>query len=296
MARRNHMLLLIIAAFTFIYVAGCTPDCNGEETKTTPKAEEVIKNIIGQKFKRIKPGKFLMGSTEKQIDEMINLTKKKQTVTKEQEDVLRWVMGTETPQHEVKISKTFYMQTTEVTQAQWKAVMGNNPSYFKGENLPVENVSWIDVQEFISKLNVKEETEKYRLPTEAEWEYACRAGSNGKWFFGDNESMLEDYVWFGFNSSDSTRAVGKKKPNSWGLYDMHGNVWEWCQDWYKIDYYKASPGKNPQGPSSGKKRVARGGSAFNHKYHCRSAFRSGFEPDKQYPGTIGFRLCFTSEN
>jgi formylglycine-generating enzyme required for sulfatase activity len=166
----------------------------------------------------------------------------------------------EKPLHSVTISKGFYMGKFEVTQKEWVAIMGSNPSYFEGDNRPVERVSWNDVQEFIKKLNAKEGGDKYRLPTEAEWEYACRAGSNGKWHFGDNENQLGDYAWYTANSGNETKPVGQKKPNAFGLHDMHGNVWEWCQDWYGKDYYGNSPKTDPTGPSSGSYRVYRGGS------------------------------------
>ena len=140
-----------------------------------------------------------------------------------------------------------------VTQKQWKKVMGNNPSNFKGEDRPVESVSWEDVQEFVKKLNEKEGTDKYRLPSEAEWEYACRAGTQTRYSFGDDESKLNEYAWYDKNSGSETHPVGQKKPNSWDLYDMHGNVWEWVQDrWH--DKYKGAPsmvvpGKMEMAPS-----------------------------------------------
>ena len=133
-------------------------------------------------------------------------------------------------QHKVTLTKGVYIGVTEITQSQWKAIMGNNPSYFKGDNLPVEQVSWNDCQEFIRKLNLQEGGNKYRLPTEAEWEYTCRAGTTTRFCFGDSESRLGDYAWYSSNSSSKTHPVSRKKPNVWGLYDMHGNVWEWCED------------------------------------------------------------------
>jgi formylglycine-generating enzyme required for sulfatase activity len=142
----------------------------------------------------------------------------------------RW--DNEGPVHQVNISKAFYMSKYEVTQKQWRDVMGSSPSYFKGDDLPVESVSWNDVQDFIKKLNEKEGGNKYRLPSEAEWEYAARAGTATRYSFGDDESKLGDYAWYMVNSGDKTHDVGQKKPNPWGLYDMHGNVWEWVQDIY----------------------------------------------------------------
>jgi formylglycine-generating enzyme required for sulfatase activity len=182
--------------------------------------------------------------------------------------------------HKVKITKSFYMQTTEVTQAQWKAMMGmgNNPSGFSGDNLPVECVSWDDAQEFIKKLNAKENLAgwTYRLPTEAEWEYACRDGSTTRFCFGDNEGGLDNYCWYDNNSNKQTHPVGTKKPNAWGLYDMHGNVWEWCADWYGD--YASSPVSDPKGSASGACRVLRGGGWCFSALGCRSASRYGSSP------------------
>ena len=176
----------------------------------------------------------------------------------------------------VKIpGRDYYMGATEVTQSQWQAVMGGNPSNFKGGNRPVERVSWNDAQEFIRKLNAKEETNKYRLPTEAEWEHAARAGSSGDWCFGNDESLLEEYAWYDKNSGSQTHPVGQKQPNAWGLYDMHGNVWEWCQDLI-----------------AGRCRVLRGGSWCGGARHSRSAVRSGSDPDGP-SNDVGFRLTRT---
>jgi formylglycine-generating enzyme required for sulfatase activity len=206
----------------------------------------------------------------------------------------------EKPIHSVTVSD-FAMGKTEVTQALWEAVMGNNPSRFKGNNLPVENVSWIDCQEFVGKLN-QLTGKKYRLPTEAEWEYAAGGGATNrtKWAGTNNESNLGEYAWYRANSGEKTHPVGTKKPNSLGLYDMSGNVWEWCSDWYGSDYYKSSPQNNPQGPSSGSYRVLRGGcwldspvysngSWQGSAYSCRLAHR-GFNHLNITSFNQGFRL------
>ena len=167
--------------------------------------------------------------------------------------------------------------------------MGKNPSHFKesGPDAPVEMVSWDDAQEFCRKLSElaeeKEAGRRYRLPTEAEWEYACRAGSAEKYCYGDDESRLGDYAWYRKNSDGKTHQVGQKKPNAWGLYDMHGNVWEWCADWYDREYYANSPTDDPTGPSEGSFRVFRGGGPLWGAGVCRSACR----PDSR--AAPGFR-------
>ena len=192
----------------------------------------------------------------------------------------------EGPQHTVTISNGFYLQTTEVTQAQWQAVMRNNPSYSKGDDLPVENVSWNDAQRFIKKLNEKEGTDAYRLPTEAEWEYACRAGTSSVYHWG--EDMDDSYCWYASNASDKTHPVGQKLPNRCGLYDMSGNVWEWCQDWW--GGYSPKPISDPQGPSSGTRRVLRGGGWNGFPQNCRSANRLTGLPNTTGPD-FGFRVA-----
>ncbi|MBI2930134.1 MAG: formylglycine-generating enzyme family protein, partial [Planctomycetes bacterium] len=178
-------------------------------------------------------------------------------------------------------TKDYWMQTTETTQGQWEAVMGKNPSNFKGADLPVENVSWDDCQEFLKKLNEKVKDQlkgkSTRLPTEAEWEYACRAGSKGEWGFGDDEKELGEYAWYAKNSDDKTHAVGQKKANAWGLYDMHGNVWEWCEDWYG-EKYPSEAVTDPTGPAKGNARCLRGGCWYFFAGDARSAFRHRIEP------------------
>ena len=188
------------------------------------------------------------------------------------------------PHHKVTLTKGFWMMETEVTQKQWKAIMGNNPSSFIGDDLPVEKVSWTDCQKFCkkcTKLGLP-----VQLPTEAQWEYACRAGTTGA-YVGD----LDEMAWYYDNSGRKTHSVGTKKPNEWGLYDMHGNVWEWCQDW-KADYPSGSV-TDPTGPSNGSYglfRVNRGGSWSFKAGGCRSACRRYDEPDNRYYG-LGFRVA-----
>ena len=195
----------------------------------------------------------------------------------------------EKPQHRVEITEPFYLGASEVTQEQYQRVMGKDPSRFEGDpQRPVETVSWEDAVEFCWRLSEREGN-TYRLPTEAEWEYAARAGSTTNWCFGDSESQLGDYAWYGENSGRTTHPVARKKPNAWGLYDMHGNVWEWCRDWFDSDYYGNSPGNDPMGPSSGTDRVLRGGSWDSSARRCRSALRNYASPASVYLH-LGFRV------
>ena len=203
------------------------------------------------------------------------------------------------PQHEVTISKGFYLGKYEITQEQWEAVMGTTP--WVGQELseyvqvnpdhPAVYLSWWDVLPFIGKLNMAAKDSLYRLPTEAEWEYACRAGTTTWWSFGDDESQLGEYAWYSGNASNVgenyAHKVGTKKPNPWGLYDVHGNVYELCQDWLWL--YPSSAQVDPQGPSSGSYRVSRGGSFDNSAVTTRSAFRGAHDPsNRNYQ--VGFRL------
>jgi formylglycine-generating enzyme required for sulfatase activity len=217
---------------------------------------------------RIPPGSFMMGSTNGNADEK--------------------------PVHQVTINYSFYMGKYEVTQAQWQAVMGDNQSRFYacGGNCPVETVQWDDVQKFIQRLNGMNDGHTYRLPTEAEWEYACRAGTTG-----DYAGNLSEMAWYSEDPlKGKTHAVGGKQPNSWGLADMHGNVWEWCQDWYHETYYGA-PTDGSAWLSGGqqKDRVLRGGSYFNLAADLRSASRSRNEPHNRLE-TIGFQVVAVARN
>ncbi|WP_240664223.1 formylglycine-generating enzyme family protein [Methanosarcina sp. MSH10X1] len=202
----------------------------------------------------------------------------------------------ESPVHKVKIGKPFYLGRYPVTQEQWQKVMGDNPSYFKGEKQPVENISWNEVQIFFRKLNALEETcgnnPIFRLPAEAEWEYAARAGTATAYFFGDDESKLTEYAWFLKNSGLETHPVGLKKPNPWGLYDIYGNAGEWVQDEYHISY-KGAPvnGKaweNSFPSISTPVRIRRGGGWNGNAGCCRSAERL-FAPQDKSLNSLGFR-------
>lgn len=231
--------------------------------------DETISNSLGMEFVYIQPGMFTMGSPP-------NETGRDKDET----------------QHQVTLTEGFYLQTTEVTQGQWQAVIGSNPSYFKncGNDCPVERVSWDDAQEFIRKLNQREGGVRYRLPTEAEWEYAARAGSATAFANGNiaelicgYDSKLDAMGWYCGNSDEKTHPVAQKQANAWGLYDMLGNVWEWCQDW-KGDYPSGSV-TDPTGPSDGFCRVYRGGTWGSGAVFCRSAERDCFTP-----GFRGFSL------
>jgi len=200
-------------------------------------------------------------------------------------------------QHKVTLTNDFYIGKYEVTQAQWQAVMGNNPSYFKGANLPVEQVSWDDCQEFIKKINelTNLRINGFRLPTEAEWEYACRAGTLTPFHYGNSLSSSQANFDgnYPYNTSEGIYRkkplpVGSFSPNAWGLYDMHGNVWEWCQDWY--GEYPSGSVTNPTGANSGSHRVLRGGGWNSGARICRSAFRLNLSPDNRDNG-LGLRLC-----
>jgi formylglycine-generating enzyme required for sulfatase activity len=215
---------------------------------------------ISMEFVRIAPGEFMMGCSPGD----------------------RECGGDEKPAHRVRITKAFDLGKYEVTQQQWEAVMGANPSRFKGEQRPVEQVSWNDLQEFLRRLNARGDGNRYRLPTEAEWEYAARAGTTGPY-----AGNLDQMGWYDRNSGSQTHIVGQKQPNAWGLHDMHGNVWEWAQDWYD-GYYGGSRTEDPQGPASGETRVRRGGSWDNVAGLARVSNRNwhvpGFRSDD-----IGFR-------
>jgi formylglycine-generating enzyme required for sulfatase activity len=192
----------------------------------------------------------------------------------------------EKPAHEVTLTKPYYLGRYEVTQEQYQQVMGNNPSHFKGRDLPAEQVSWNDAQEFCKKASEGTGL-AVRLPTDAEWEHACRAGTRRTYYTGDTEADLDRAAWYGKNSGNTTHPVGQKTPNAWGVHDMHGNVWEWCQDCYEP--YKAEAAVDPQGPAQGAGRVLRGGSWLSFPRRCRTAFRFRYLPDYRLD-LIGFRV------
>ena len=217
----------------------------------------------GMEFVLIKPVPFQMGSTNGRDNEK--------------------------PVHNVILTNSFYLGIHPVTQGQYCAITGTNPSHFSTvEAYPVERVSWHDAQSFIERLNEKEH--RYRLPSEAEWECACRAGTTTVYSFGDDARKLNDSAWTSENSGRKTHPVGRKQANPWGLYDMYGNVWEWVQDWYGA--YPDSTLTDPTGPETGSNRVIRGGSWGNTARYSRSAYRRGFRPDSRY-SDVGFRVVRT---
>jgi formylglycine-generating enzyme required for sulfatase activity len=244
-------------------------------------------NSVGMKFVWIPAGSFLMGSTKEEIE-------------RQPFDIL--AIRQDETRHKVTLTKGFYMGVYTVTQEQWQAVMGNNPGYFKGEkNLPVERVSWDDCQEFVKKLREKDKR-PYRLPTEAEWEYACRAGTTTPFSCGEtistDQANYDGHFSYGKGKkgvkSGKTTPVGSFPANPWGLYDMHGNVWQWCQDW--LGDYPHKEVVDPQGPATGETRVMRGGAYSLKPEDCRSAKRGGgVLPNRGDAINIGFRLCCSLE-
>ena len=235
-----------------------------------PFADIELAPGVSMRFRWIPPGTFTMGSPEDEPGRM----------HREQA-------------HPVTLSCGFWLADTPCTQEQWSAVMGGSPSYFKGADLPVESVSWGGCREFVAKLNARHEGLSPRLPTEAEWEYACRAGTTSAFNDGSactrpagKDSALDALGWYGENSEDRTHPVRQKEANRWGLYDMHGNVFEWCADWFEEELGRDAV-VNPRGPESGRSRVIRGG-CFAYFGGCRSAYRNCVIPESRLP-ILGFR-------
>ena len=236
------------------------------EVSADSSPQEEITNSIGMKLQLIPAGEFMMGATpgDDQVDD------------------------DERPQHRVEITKPFYIGVYEVTQSQWERVMGttvrqqrdkDNRSWYlygEGSSYPIYYVSWDEAIGFCEELS-RMTGEKYRLPTEADWEYACRAGTETKYYWGNNDEEAENYAWYGDTAATGTHEVGCKQPNAWGLYDMSGNVWEWCNDWYGI--YPEEEQKDPKGPQSGVTRLLRGGGWTDTPEALRNSFRGGRIPD-----------------
>ena len=226
-----------------------------------------VKNGITIDMVKVEAGTFMMGATSEMQDPFDD----------------------QKPVHQVTLTNDYYMGKYEVTQALWQAVMGSNPSFFKGDDLPVEQVSWNDCQEFVSKLT-RMTGRKFRLPTEAEWEYAARGGKKSRGYQYSGSSNISDVAWYDGNSGNKTHPVGMKQANELGIYDMTGNVDEWCQDWYGS--YVSSPQTNPIGANSGSKRVSRGGCWYYTAWICRSSFRDRNTPDCRISG-LGLRLVLS---
>jgi formylglycine-generating enzyme required for sulfatase activity len=233
-------------------VAGAPPE---------PLAGDTVTSSLGMKFAWIPPGTFLMGGDR---------------------------YDDEKPVHRVRISRGFYLGAYPVTQKQWREVMGDNPSRFTGPDRPVEGVSWDDCQAFCKRLNGRD-GKSYRLPTEAEWEYACRAGTTTEYYSGDGEAALKKVGWYAGNSNWETHPVGRLEKNAWGLYDMHGNVWQWCQDWYHGPHDGAAA-VDPRGPDFGDYRIQRGGSWGSDAENCRAAYRAWDGPASR-TDRVGCRVC-----
>lgn len=262
---KSALLILLVvigaAAVGLIYYQQIAAD----DEINLPKTESIeVGQGINMEFVLIHPGTFTMGSPLGSEES-----------------------GDESPEHKVTITKPFYIGKYEVTQEQWEQLMGTNPSTFKGDKRPTDSVSWDDSQLFLKKLQEKT-GHSFTLPTEAQWEYAARAGTSTRWNFGSDESVLGDYAWFAENSDEGTHPAGQKKPNAWGLYDLYGNVQEWCYDWY-ANPYLLSDDSDPQGPDSGESRVLRGGAWGDDSSMVRSAYRNASGSDNRAPGS-GIRV------
>ena len=221
-------------------------------------------------FRWIEPGTFTMGSPKNEPGRYNHET-----------------------QYEVTLTEGFWLAETTVTQALWKVVMGDDPSYFNGVSRPVEKVSWDDAQRFIAKMNGMNPELKMCLPSEAQWEYCCRAGTSTMFYFGGMNDLNLERVnysgkWDNYDVKGGTKTVKSYAPNDWGLYEMHGNVWEWCQDWFGT--YPAQPIVDPQGAETGSSCVLRGGSWLSYGGGCRSAYRNSNDPGARYRH-FGFRLA-----
>ena len=254
---KPYIIAVFLVPVTWLVLQGCkrrTPSDAPGETKAGPGIEMI----------RLPAGRFTMGD-ENEVDA--------------------------TP-HDVVVS-SFYIDRHLVTQQEYQRVMGKNPSRWKAGANPVEQVRWSDAVRYCNARSRLERLQPcydlqtwecdfdangYRLPTEAEWEYACRAGTKTAYSFGNDPSRLKDYAWFKENAGKRTRPVGQKRPNPWGLYDMHGNVWEWCNDFYRVDYYQQSPEEDPKGPKTGETKVVRGGAWKFSADSCRSGYRYNENP------------------
>ena len=265
----RRLLPVATLCLASILLTGCEP---------VPKPLD-IKTFAGIDFVWIPEGTFQMGCPTAPDDLAARFG-----------GVRAWYFESEQPVHAINITKGFWLSQSEITQDQWKSIMdGANPSEYQGDELPVDSITWTEAQDFVARLSSGKDG-TFRLPTEAEWEYACRAGTTADYSFGsDNPSQLKDHAWFWDNSDYKTHAPMGKRPNNWGVYDMTGNVFEWCQDYYSETYYSESPGDDPQGPAEGKYRVRRGGAFAREDFKCRSPFRTWNGPENRLSDT-GLRI------
>ena len=257
--------ILVAALLTGLFGIAVSGRANAEQAHSE-LATDLTVDLGGgvlMEFVLIQPGAFQMGSTHR---------------------------SDEQPIHTVTIAKPFYMGKYLVTQAQWLRINGPmNASNFKGATNPVETVGCNECEWFMAKLKKQAPGRTYRLPTEAEWEYACRAGSTSDYYFGSDTNRLGEYAWYGANSNNKTHPVGEKKPNAWGLYDMHGNVWEWCADVYHATYAGAPTDGSAWTQGGTGQRVLRGGSWLADARYVRAAVRNGLDTDYRYM-YYGFRV------
>ena len=298
--KHKLFLSLLLALLPLFLLAQMPVTRNSTKPKAKPKTEQAAKPSSAKKTNQsAKPSAGLRPNTASSSASNAKLNLKNLTSNMVYVSGGTFTMGAtseqgsdaesdEKPTHSVTVSG-FYICKYEVTQALWEAVMGSNPSDWKGDNLPVENVSWEDCQTFIRKLNALT-GKNFRLPTEAEWEFAARGGNNSRGYKYAGSNIIGDVAWYWNNGSEKTHVVGTKSPNELGIYDMSGNVWEWCQDW-KGSYSSASQ-TNPTGPSSGSNRVMRGGCWYYIAGYCRSSDRDGGTPDRRYD-ISGFRLVLS---
>lgn len=268
-------LLMVRPILALVVVACVSVNADGQPAaRDVAQAPDKIETIdlgggVTMQFVPIPAGSFTMGSDQNIGD------------------------GDESPKHQVTFTQPFYLGTCEVTQEQWEKIMGGNPSEFRGPKLPVDTVSWDDCQSFLARLQ-QQTGRQFALPTEAQWEYACRAGTTTAWNFGSTGANAGDYAWIGENSGGTTHPVGTKQPNAWGLHDMYGNVWEWCADWYEKHTYASGAVVDPRGPAAGESRILRGGAWGEHVDNARSSIRNCNGPDGRHNGT-GLRCVMLFE-
>jgi formylglycine-generating enzyme required for sulfatase activity len=263
--------------FTCILICALAA-CSGTKTRQPVKKPKTVKNSIGMEFVKIPSGKVTVGCVEGD----------------------KYCAKDEKPATEVEITKQLFVSIYETTLGQFRKFIeetGYTPSSKFStnkdypDNYPVCAVSWNDTQKFIKWLNAKETDKTYRLPTEAEWEYLCRAGEKTIYCFGNEDILLKRYAWFWNNANKHPHEVGTKKANNWGIYDVHGNVYEWTSSWYNENYYKNMEKKNPQGPTNGDRKVYKGGGFLCNPDYCRASFRN-YAPIDNASEAVGFRLVY----